>query len=88
MAGKKQNEDKARPVGEVKSGFVKAAIWRNDTEHGPRYSVTFARLYKTDEGWRSTASFNHRDMADVVRAAVQAEAWVREHAPKGEEAAA
>jgi hypothetical protein len=78
----------SKPAHEVKAGLVKAVIWPNATASGTRYNVTFARLYKQDDTWKSTASFGVRDLPDVGRAAVQAEAWIREHTPKREEAAA
>ena len=48
---------KDKPVHEVRLGMIKAAIWRNDTETGVRYNVTFARLYRDGEEWKSTDSF-------------------------------
>ena len=35
-----------QPVAEVRTGRVKAAIWRNETEGRTRHNVTFSRLYK------------------------------------------
>ena len=35
-----------RPVHEVRLGKVKAAIWRNETEVGVRYGVTFSAFTK------------------------------------------
>ena len=39
-------KDKPRPIHEVRLGFVKAAIWKNETDAGPRYNATVSRLYK------------------------------------------
>ncbi|MCC6763356.1 MAG: hypothetical protein IT293_01725 [Deltaproteobacteria bacterium] len=83
----KEYAEKTRPVHEVKVGFVKAVVWPNATKNGTRYSVTLTRLYKDGENWKSTASFNPRDLADVVRASVAAELWLREHTKAGEAAA-
>lgn len=69
---------KQRPVHEVKAGMAKAAIWRNETQSGPRYSVTFQRLYKDGDAWKSTASFNPRDLGDVVECGILAGKWIRE----------
>ena len=79
---------KTKPVHEVKAGRMKAVIWPNETASGTRYNVTYTRLYKQDETWKSTASFGARDLADVVRATVLAEVWIREHTPNSEERAA
>lgn len=46
-----------KPVHEVRLGVVKAAIWANDTKVGVRYGVTFQRLYKDGEEWKTTDSF-------------------------------
>jgi hypothetical protein len=65
---KKQN--KVQPVEEVRIGSVKAAIWRNEGESGPRFNVTFQRLYRTDEGkWQSTGSFGRDDLLVLMKLA-------------------
>lgn len=66
----------ARPVEEVRLGTVKAAIWRNETEHGVRYSVTFEKLYRDQSGWRSTGSFGRDDLLVLAKAADQAHTWI------------
>ena len=48
--------NKAKPVHEVRLGFIKAAVWRNETESGVRYNVTFSRLYKDGEQWKPVAA--------------------------------
>jgi hypothetical protein len=65
---KKQN--KIQPVEEVRIGSVKAAIWRNEGESGPRFNVTFQRLYRTENGkWQSTAGFNRDDLLVLMKVA-------------------
>lgn len=65
---KKQN--KVQPVEEVRIGSIKAAIWRNEGESGPRFNVTFQRLYRTDEGkWQSTGSFGRDDLLVLMKVA-------------------
>jgi hypothetical protein len=59
----KSNQSKSQPVDEIRIGAIKAAIWRNDGEQGPRFNVTFQRIYRTNEGeWRSTDSFGRDDL--------------------------
>lgn len=87
MATRKKDGAKTRPAAELKSGMVKAVAWPNETAKWTRYSVTFQRLYREDDTWKSTQSFNTRDLGDVVRVAVQAEAWIREHGTTSTEAA-
>ena len=62
-----------KPVEEVRIGSVKAAIWKNETESGPRFNVTFQRLYRDGEsGWRSTDSFGRDDLLVLAKIADQA----------------
>ena len=62
-----------KPVEEVRIGSVKAAIWKNDTEGGPRFNVTFQRIYRDEEkGWRSTDSFGRDDLLVLAKVADQA----------------
>ena len=79
---------RSKPIHEVKVGMVKAAIWANDTPKGTLYSVTFTRLYKADEGWKTTQSFNPRDLTDVVRVSVLAEVWLADQHREAREAVA
>jgi len=65
---KKQN--KVQPVEEVRIGSIKAAIWRNEGGSGPRFNVTFQRLYRTEDGkWQSTASFGRDDLLVLMKVA-------------------
>lgn len=74
---KKQN--KVQPVEEVRIGNVKAAIWRNEGEGGPRFNVTFQRLYRTEEGkWQSTAGFNRDDLLVLSKVADAAHTRIME----------
>jgi hypothetical protein len=71
MATKQKSTNK--PVEEVRIGSVKAAIWKNETESGPRFNVTFQRLYRDgDNGWRSTDSFGRDDLLVLAKVADQA----------------
>ena len=44
--GEQPREDRAKPVHEIRLGRIRAAVWLNDTENGPRYNVQISRLYK------------------------------------------
>ena len=62
-----------KPVDEVRIGAVKAAIWRNETDNGSRFNVTFSRTYRDSEGnWKSTSSFRRDDLLVVAKLADQA----------------
>jgi hypothetical protein len=62
-----------RPVEEVRIGSVKAAIWKNDTDNGTRYNVTFQRIYRDDDNrWRSTDSFGRDELLVLAKVADEA----------------
>ena len=44
------------PLDEVRIGTLKATIWANETQGGTRYNVTFRRLYKGSDGWKTSDS--------------------------------
>jgi hypothetical protein len=73
-----------RPVHEVRLGKVKAAIWRNETDSGPRYSVTLSRIYKTDKGWESSFSFGRDELPLVEKVANMAHTWIYQQNEKAE----
>jgi hypothetical protein len=80
---------KQRPVHEIRLGRVRAAIWENQTENGPRHNVTISRLYKDEEAnqWKDSASFGRDDLPLVAKVADQAHTWIFEQAAAGSAAA-
>ena len=54
-----------QPVHEIRLGRVTCAIWENTTSQGIRHNVTFRRLYKAEEQWKSTDGFG-RDIASRI----------------------
>lgn len=70
MAKKQNKASKTKPVEEVRIGSIKAAIWRNEGEGGPRFNVTLQRLYRTEDGkWKSTSSFGRDDLLVLMKVA-------------------
>ena len=67
-----------KPVAEVRTGRVKAAIWRNETEGRTRHNVTFSRLYKDGEQWKTTQSFGSNDLLVLAKVADQAHSRIFE----------
>jgi hypothetical protein len=67
---------KNQPIHEVRLGFIKAAVWKNDTETGVRYNVTFNRLYKDGDHWRSTESFGRDDLLLLAKVADKTHSWI------------
>ena len=61
-----------QPVDEIRIGRVKATIWRNGTDEQPRHNVTFGRLYKEADQWKTTQSFGRNDLLVLAKVADQA----------------
>ena len=58
-----------KPAHQINLGAIKAAIWKNTTSAGDRYNVTFERIYKDGEEWKSTQSFGRDDLLTVAKVA-------------------
>ncbi len=70
---------KTRPVHSVRIGRIKASIWANKTKRGQTFhNVTVQRLFKSEDGWRSTASFGRDDLPLVGKALDRAHSWIFE----------
>ncbi len=74
-----------KPVHEVRLGRIRAAVWLNDTENGPRYNVQITRLYKDQhDKWKDSTSFGREDLPLVGKVADMAMVWIYEN-PAGSE---
>jgi hypothetical protein len=69
---------KKKPVKEIRIGAVKAAIWSNETERGVRHNVTFERLFKDGDTWKSSSSFGRDELLLLAKVADQAHSWITE----------
>lgn len=80
-------EEKAanKPVHELRLGRIRAAVWLNDTENGPRYNVQITRLYKDKQDkWQDSSSFGREDLPLVAKVADLAMVWMYENPPAAE----
>jgi hypothetical protein len=69
---------KNRPVHEIRFGRIRAAIWQNETDNGPRHNVTVSRLYKEGDEWRDSPSFGRDDLPLVSKICDLAHTWIFE----------
>ena len=77
---KKGQADKAKPVHEIRLGRIRAAVWLNETDNGPRYNVQISRLYKDKaDKWKDSASFGREDLPLVAKVADLAMVWIYEN---------
>ncbi len=73
---KQKPKQTVKPIDQVRIGSIKAAIWRNEAPEGasntggPRFNVTFQRIYRDAEGkWHSTPSFGRNDLLVLAKLA-------------------
>jgi hypothetical protein len=69
-----QNQNK--PAHEIRLNGVRATIWKNDTEKGPRFNTTFERYYRDGEDWKSSNAFGRDDLLTVGFVATEALRWI------------
>ena len=67
-----------KPVDKIRIGRVKATIWRNGTDEQPRHNVTFGRLYKEADQWKTTQSFGRNDLLVLAKVADRAHSRIFE----------
>jgi hypothetical protein len=73
----KTTSDKARkPAHKLRDGAIEVAIWRNEGEKGPWYSVTANRSYKQGEEWKQTDSFGQDDLLALAKLLDLAHTWI------------
>jgi len=77
-----------KPVHEIRLGRVKATIWENETEKGPRHNTQFAVLYKKDDAWQTTDNFGRDDLPLVMKVADLAHTWIFQQSQKEDQTAA
>ena len=68
----------SKSVSEIRIASIKAAIWPNDTEGRTRYTVTFSRLYKDAEQWKTTQTFDRNDPLVLAKVADRAHSRIFE----------
>ena len=62
-------ETKNHPAAKIRDGSIEAAIWANAKKQGEgvRYSVTYTRSYKTEDGWKESNAFSEIDSLRLAR---------------------
>lgn len=65
-----------KPAHEIRLSSLKAAIWENSSNSGVRHNVTFSRLFKDQDEWRSSDSFGRDDLLLLGKLASQAQDWI------------
>lgn len=77
--------NKQKPTAEVRLGSIKAAIWENPiADGGIRHNVTFSRIYKDENEWKTSESFGRDDLLLLAKVADEAHSWIHQHQRVGE----
>ena len=71
MSNTKKNEaaeTKNPPVAKVRVDLINASIWKNQTDKGTFYNVTFENRYRDAEGnWKSGHSYGIDDLLPLAK---------------------
>jgi hypothetical protein len=70
--------NKQPPAHEIRVNGVRATIWKNDTDKGPRFNTTFERSYKDGEEWKTSSAFGQQDLLLLAHIATEAFRWIAE----------
>ena len=61
-----------KPVAELRIGAVKASVWENEVGAITRHNVTFSRIYRDGEDWKTAHSFGFGNLLTLAKLSDQA----------------
>jgi hypothetical protein len=70
--------DNSKPVAKLRLGRISAAIWKNDTDKGSLFNVSFQRSYKEGDEFKNSQSFGRDDLLVLAKLADQAHTKIHE----------
>lgn len=65
-----------QPVHKIRHGAVSASLWRQETDKGPLFNVTFQRAYKDGDAWKNSTSFGRQHLLVISLIAARAFEWI------------
>ena len=66
-----------KPVHAIRYRGCEAAIWRNETDEGPRYAVTVRKSYRDkNDQWHDAQTFLPSDLPTLAKAINDAHSWI------------
>lgn len=71
-------DNSSKPVHKIRYGNVSCAVWLNGSPAGYFYNTTFSRVYKDGEQWGESASFEDRDLPNLMKASADAHTWIHQ----------
>jgi uncharacterized protein (DUF736 family) len=70
------NNEKPKPAHKLRDGAIEVAIWRNESDKGPWYSVTHRRSYKVGDEWKESDSYGSDDLLHLAKLLDTAHTWI------------
>lgn len=74
-----QTKSANQPIHKIRHGVLSASIWRQNTQKGPMFNVTFQRAYREGNAWRTSTSFGQQNLLALSHIATQAFDWIAAH---------
>ena len=65
-----------KPAAELRIGAVKATVWENKAGGFRRHNVTFSRLYRDGDQWKTTDGFGLNHLLALAKLADQAHSLI------------
>jgi hypothetical protein len=65
-----------QPVHIIRHGVITGSVWRQETDKGSMFNVTFQRSYKDGDTWKSSTSFGRNNLLVVSLIAARAFEWI------------
>ena len=66
----------SKPVHKYRVGAIEVAIWKNEGEKGPWFSVSHSRSYKQGDEWKESDRYGEDDLLTLVKLLDMAHSWI------------
>lgn len=76
MSDKSTTEKARKPAEKFRDGAIEVAVWHNEIDKGPWFSVTSSRSYKLGEDWKQSDNFGKDDILPLSKLLGQAHSWI------------
>ena len=68
----------SKPAAELRIGTVKATVWENEIDGITRHNVTFSRVHRDGDQWKTTQGFGFSNLLTLAKLADQAHTLIAE----------
>jgi len=67
---------KTPPVHHIRQGALSASIWKQETDKGPMFNVTFQRSYRDNGDWKTSSVFGKNNLLPLSHLASRVYDWI------------